>query len=250
MKLLAWDTSSKAGAIVALEWTSARDWASVRVAGELNLSVDSQHSDGLLWGIHQVLESAGWQLSDVDVFAVGVGPGSFTGLRIGVTTARTLAHVLGKPLIGLSSLAALTKGRPDLLVEDCVIVVATDACKGELFALLGDGQERVLSPDDLVREIAAKLGPQSKWLVIGEGRKRYPEVWAKLPAERELKIELSDHVQARALGRLAWEASCAGLAVDALEVHPRYLRASDAEVKLRAGLLPVASMSAPFGDAE
>jgi tRNA threonylcarbamoyl adenosine modification protein YeaZ len=274
MKLLAWDTSSKAGAIAALEWDAAskEGWTGVRLVTELALSVDSTASERLLWGIDQVLESARWKLEDLDVFAVGVGPGSFTGLRIGVTTARTLAHTIKKPLIGVSSLAALA--RPAALAlaagrgaarSRAVLVAATDAAKGELFAVWGsarsvqdcaalaDGEspglwkrgveEKVVAPDELMRGIKRKLSEgagASGWAVVGEGRHRYADAWKKLPQAKriELNLPFSDQVQGRYVAQLAWEAFQAGLARPALSVHPRYLRASDAEIKLKAGLLP------------
>lgn len=274
MKLLAWDTSSKAGALAALEWDAASKdgWAGVRLVTELTLNVDSAHSERLLWGIDQVLEAARWKLEEIDVLGVGVGPGSFTGLRIGVTTARTLAHTLKKPLIGVSSLAALARPAAHVLSAGrssararAVLVAATDACKGELFALWGssrsvqdcvllpDGdapglwkrgvEEKALTPDELMRGIKRKLSEgagASGWAVVGEGRHRYADAWRKLPQAKRLDLSLSfaDHVQGRYLGQLAWEAYQAGIARQALDVHPRYIRASDAELKLRAGLLP------------
>jgi tRNA threonylcarbamoyl adenosine modification protein YeaZ len=274
VKLLAWDTSSKAGALVALEWDAAskEGWSAVRLVAELTINVDSAQSEQLLWGIDQVLSAARWKLEDVDLLGVGVGPGSFTGLRIGVTTARTLAHTLNKPLIGVSSLAALA--RPAALAlsagkgaarSRAVVIGATDACKGELYALWGsarsvmdcvvlsDGdsaglwkrgvEEKVLTPDELMKAIKRKLAEgtgATGWVVVGEGRNRYPDFWKKLPQAKHLELSLSfaDQVQGRYLGQLVWEAYQAGLTRPALKVHPRYVRASDAELKLKAGLLP------------
>ncbi|MFL5813494.1 MAG: tRNA (adenosine(37)-N6)-threonylcarbamoyltransferase complex dimerization subunit type 1 TsaB [Bdellovibrionia bacterium] len=274
MKLLAWDTSSKAGAIVALEWPAdSPSWESVRQAGEWSLNVDSQHSERLLWGIHQMLESARWKLEEIDAFAVGVGPGSFTGLRIGITTARTLAHALQKPLMGVSSLAALA--RPAALWlksterSDVMVVASTDACKGELFALWGkasavagcvqapqeeqeglwkrDVRELVIAPEELMDAVKSKLKKDSAWLAVGEGRSRYGDAWKKLPAKQELKLEVpfTDQVQGRYLGMLAWEAWQAKMSREALAVHPRYVRASDAEIKLKSGVLKKAPSEVP-----
>lgn len=275
MKLICWDTSSKTGALAAIEWDGAgkSGWQGVKLVGEWMLNVDATHSERLLWAIHQLLETAGWKLADIDCFGIGIGPGSFTGLRIGLTTARTLAHSCGKPLVPVSSLAALARPAAEWLavfsrasdsLGRTVIVASTDACKGELFSLWGsarsiadcvvmsDGDspglwkrgvdEKVLSPDQLIDSVKKKLSQSedARWLPLGEGRFRYPEAWKKLPASKRLDppCPFPDHVQGRHLARLAWEGFQAGLAREALSVHPRYLRASDAELKLKAGLLP------------
>jgi len=129
-------------------------------------------------------------------------------------------------------------------------VKPTDACKGELFALWGKAQElvqsggveRVTSPEKLIQILSQQIlaeGKKGRWVAVGEGRKRYPELWAQLPLSQELVSPLlgADFVQGRMLGQLAWEAYQQGRAQDALSVFPSYLRASDAELKLKAGLL-------------
>lgn len=269
MRLLAWDSSTKTGAIVAMEWNEQGRGldASPRLVAEWTLNVDAAHSDRLLWGIHQTLEAARWKLGDVDVFGVGVGPGSFTGLRIGISTARTLAFTQQKPLVGVSSLAALT--RPAALWASrmgrkVLVVAAQDACKNEVFGLWGAArsvvdclimsegdlsgvwkrgvEERVVSPADLALALKRKYtGDMEGWIALGDARGRYPGIWKALPAREEIEAPLpggASLVQGRALGLLVWEAHQAGLGRDATLVRPRYLRASDAELKLRAGLLP------------
>jgi tRNA threonylcarbamoyl adenosine modification protein YeaZ len=282
-RLIAWDTSSKTGALVALEWderaiASDRN-ASYRLVGEWSLNVDAaQHSERLLWGIHQMLEACGWKLADIDFFGVGLGPGSFTGLRIGLTTARTLAITLGKPLVGVSSLAALA--RPASLhfadrEERVIVIASSDAAKGELFSLVGsaralrdcavmaDGDfpgvwkrgvtETVSDPDSLVKSVKKKLaegsGKEKAFFVrVGEGRSRYAEAWKTLQKSKEIDFPLpfSDHVQGRYLGQLCYEAIQAGLARSPLEIHPRYLRVADAEKKLNAGLLKPSPQHPPI----
>jgi tRNA threonylcarbamoyl adenosine modification protein YeaZ len=265
------------GAIAALEWDEGTKsgWDGVRLVSEWMLNVDSQHSERLLWGVHEVLQASRWKLDDVDLFGVGVGPGSFTGLRIGVTTARTLAHTLNKPLVAVSSLAALA--RPVSLwisktqstlakSKKTVVIAATDAAKGEIFGLWGNAksivdcvikaegdeaglwkrgvEEEVLPPDELIRMIKRKMAEGGSsgtcWSVVGEAATRYPDLWKGLPAARRIEVPTSfaEHVQGRYLGQLAWEAYQAGVVRKALNVHPRYMRVADAELKLRQGLLP------------
>lgn len=274
MRVLAWDTSQKTGVVAAFEWADESPVKKPEVSGvhgvklvaELALSVDiSQHSEGLLWGIHQVLKSARWKIDSVDAFAVGVGPGSFTGLRVGVTTARTLGQTLNKPVIPLSSLALLA--RPVALayaaLKDPVLVLAvSDAAKGEWFALSGLAksvkdcvvmshddapgvwkrgvEEKVVKPEEFLKALKKKQGKTfPKWVVIGEALTRYPEVFEFLPSAKRIFLEMPYHslIQPRMLGVLAWEAVQSGVMRPALSVHPRYLRAPDAEVKLKAGLL-------------
>lgn len=274
MRVLAWDTSQKTGVVAAFEWVDESPIIKPEVSGiqnvkliaELALSVDvSQHSEGLLWGIHQVLKSARWKIDSVDAFAVGVGPGSFTGLRVGVTTARTLGQTLNKPVIPLSSLALLA--RPIAMayaaLKDPVLILAiSDAAKGEWFALSGLAKsikdcvvmahddapglwkrgvdEKVVKPEDFLKSLKKKHGKTfPKWVVIGEALTRYPDLFDLLPVSKRIPLEMPYHslIQPRMLGVLTWEAVQAGVMRPALSVQPRYLRAPDAEVKLKAGLL-------------
>jgi len=266
-KYLAWDTSSITGVIAAFEVHAS----GLNRVASWSLSLEtSKHSERLLWSIDTVLQSAGWKLSELSGIAVGVGPGSFTGLRIGLTTARILAKSSGIPLIPISSLALLARNAVTVLDqaeagEDVLVIGAMDATKGEWFTLLGgmknirdcvamaDGDsagiwgrgvvEAVLSPEDLAAEIQKKLqkNPDRKWIALGQSVERYPDFWSELPKKTRVSVVSSDlhRVQPGVLARLAYEAIHQGLFRDPSVLKPRYLRASEAEVKLKKGLLKV-----------
>ena len=99
------------------------------------------HASELLPAVHDVLGRAGMRLGDVDVIAVGRGPGTFTGLRIGLATARALAKATGVPVRGVSSLAALAAGMPEGRRLPLI-----DAKRGEVYGALYDGAERAWAP--------------------------------------------------------------------------------------------------------
>ncbi len=110
--------------------------------------------------VDEVLARAGRAPGDLSRIVVGCGPGSFTGLRIGIATARGLALGLGLPCSGASTLAALAAGAPGALA-------LIDARRGELFAAGGDGEAVVAQPAD----VAARIAPGT--LCVGDGAVRY-----------------------------------------------------------------------------
>ncbi len=270
MRVVAWDTSTKSTALVALEWQEgARDgWASVQVVAELVLSNELTQSERLVWGIHSLCESARWTLDSLGGLGVGVGPGSFTGLRIGVTTARTLGQALAIPVVGVSSLAATARPLAVSLgayrKERTLLVTAVEACKGELYLLVGSArsvmdcitlasgdspgqwkrgvEEAVCTYDEGRALVKRKLnegprGQRKDWVMLGNRKmKADPSFWKILSATKPLEIVDAEGPIPRALGQLVWEGWQAGQTRDALSVVPRYLRASDAEKKLRARL--------------
>ncbi len=137
------------------------------------LTAPPAHSRELLSAVARCLEDAGVGFGDLEAIAVGVGPGAFTGLRIGVSTARALAHANGTELRPVSSLAALAAGAGEPLVLPLI-----DAGRGELFAaLIEGGRERwpafAAAPDVLAARVkGAGVDP----LAAGNGSVRFRHV--------------------------------------------------------------------------
>jgi len=131
------------------------------------------HSGELMPAVADCLERSGLGYADLEAIAVGVGPGAFTGLRIGVATARALAHSLGTELRPVSSLAALAMG-----IDEPATLPLIDARRGELFAALyADGRQCVAPfaapPEDVVARVRdSGLDP----LAAGDGSLRFAEV--------------------------------------------------------------------------
>jgi tRNA threonylcarbamoyladenosine biosynthesis protein TsaB len=185
------------------------------------------HSESLLALVDETLRAAGLRAAELDAFACGAGPGSFTGLRIGLATVKGICFALGRPLVMVSSLAALAARAPD-----GEVAAVLDAHKDEVYAgrftverglPRAAGEERVLAP----RALAAELPPGAR--LVGDGALRYRELFAACAILDEDGAPRPDD-----LARLALEKFSRGELADLASAAPRYIRPSEAElVKMR-----------------
>ncbi|MGH7198256.1 MAG: tRNA (adenosine(37)-N6)-threonylcarbamoyltransferase complex dimerization subunit type 1 TsaB [Candidatus Omnitrophota bacterium] len=123
MKILAYDSSS--------DVLSAALFDGEKLIGEMDSPLFTRHSSTLAPSLDMLFRAHRMEIADVDVIAVGLGPGSFTGLRVGVATAKVLAYAARKKLVGVSSLEALVLGLPAWSGKKAV---ALDAKKGKYYA--------------------------------------------------------------------------------------------------------------------
>jgi tRNA threonylcarbamoyladenosine biosynthesis protein TsaB len=171
MNVLGFDTSTAATSACLLR---ADGEAFEVLPGPDALLAPPAHARELMPALADVLDRGGLGWSDVDSIAVGVGPGTFTGLRIGVATARALAHAQGAELRPVSSLAALAAG-----MEGPLRLAVLDAKRGEVFAALHkNGRElwepRAYAPEALADRLRSEgISPQA----AGDGSVRFREVF-------------------------------------------------------------------------
>ena len=170
--------------------------------GEL-LGERASRAATLLEDVDALLRQAGMHTRDIEALAVGIGPGSFTGVRIGLSTARGLALALGVPVAGVSTLDALAAGAQGALP-------VIDARRREVFV-----PGRVLAP--------AELDLEPGRLCVGNGAVRYREVLEAKGAE------IPPDSDARHLPRARFHAALARDFGSAEEVEPLYLRLPDAD---------------------
>lgn len=179
----------------------------------------------------ELLDEAGLTLGDLDRIAVGVGPGTFTGLRIGVATAHGLAQAHGVPLVGVSTLRALAAGAG---IEAPAVVAVLDARRGEAFAAAwgpAPAAEPLLAPAALAPAALAEAVRRlpSGAVAVGDGAIRFRDALEAAGALVPEDGSAAHRVDAAVHARLA-----AGMEPEAPEtVLPAYLRLPDAELALR-----------------
>jgi tRNA threonylcarbamoyladenosine biosynthesis protein TsaB len=191
-----------------LAFDTATDVAtSALVDGEEVLGERTSRAVTVLEDLDALLRQAGAHTRELDGLAVGIGPGSFTGVRIGLATARGLSLALGVPVAGVSTLAALAAGAPGA-------VPVIDARRGEVFILQGE-EQRVLAPENVEVQPGA--------VCVGSGAVRYRSVLeaggAEIPPDRD----------DRHLPRARFHAALARDFGPAEAVEPLYLRVPDAD---------------------
>lgn len=229
-RMLALDTSSSVTAVALVEDS--------RVLVEDCTASDERHAESLLPRIEHCLAEAGVALRDIDVFAVGIGPGSFTGVRVGVATAKGLALATGKPLRGVVSLAALAASVLELSPpSEALVAPILDAYKGEVFCALyaiGPAQSTLLVPPmHAVPELAAaqlaEAAAGREVHVLGSGYRRYAERMAGALPARVLATEW-DAPRARHIAHEARRLLSSEGPSDLARLGPLYVRGSDAQL--------------------
>jgi tRNA threonylcarbamoyladenosine biosynthesis protein TsaB len=223
VKLLAIETVGRTGSVAALD--------DDRVVVELTLDAKRRSAQTLAPAIAEVLESAHWQPEDVELVAVAIGPGSFTGLRIGVTTAKTFAYAVGCKIVGVPTLEAIAWRVPRDIAQFSVII---DAERGELFAAnferRADGQPTATSGITIVsaNDWLARLAAAD--VVSGTGLEKLIERLA--PGVRSVDRALWAPTAA-AVGSAGWRRFLAGERTNVFDLVPQYDRRSAAEERSR-----------------
>ena len=226
MRILAVDTATKSCSVAVIDGQTLLAEAIV-ITGET-------HSKHLMNLIHQVLQISHVSLKDIDGFAVTRGPGSFTGLRIGISTVKGLAASSGKPVVGVSTLDALANQAD---ATPCLICTVIDARKEEVYfgryrridgVLIKDTAEQVLP---IVNAIE---GIRESSYFIGDGSLTYkPAILETIGEDRAAFAPRYHHtIRGATVANLGLERFKRNDVDDVSTFSPRYIRKSDAELNL------------------
>jgi tRNA threonylcarbamoyladenosine biosynthesis protein TsaB len=223
MLILAFDTSSKSAAVAVL-----RDNV---ILYDVIINNGLNHSEVLLPAIEQACLQTKIKIEEMDLFACTMGPGSFTGLRIGAATLKGFMLATGKPAVGVSSLAALALNAEKTSKKICAIM---DAGRGQVYTacfkydkkriLKQAGEERILNPADVQPDTKKEI------VVIDSGAMRYADRIAGgvnngfVPASKQ-------YIRASSVGILGREKFARDEMLDPRTFAPLYLRSADAQLK-------------------
>ncbi len=190
---------------------------------------DARRPDAVLADmIQKVTTSAGLKLSGLDGFAISIGPGSFTGLRVGVTTVKTMAWALHKPVLPVSSLEVIAQNH---LGSSHPISLFLDARKGKVYtALFGSGDLKRLTDDQLMApQDALKKMPEDA-LLVGDGLQRYEELVVSGGGRWEIAPASTWIPSAEHLCRLAISRWPRGRVDDPHTLVPEYLYSKESDI--------------------
>ena len=169
MKVLAFDTSSKALSLAILE--------DKQVLAETTINIKKNHSITLMPAIDFLMASLDWTPKDLDRIVVAEGPGSYTGLRIAVATAKTLAHTLNIELVGMSSLLALVPRQ-----QEGLLVPLMDARRNNVYAGFYENAKPVMSEAHLsFAEVLEKVTDAEQVTFVGEVGPFVEQIQEQLP---------------------------------------------------------------------
>ncbi len=239
MLVLGLDTSTSTGGVAVVDDS--------HILANYQLALDSSHSMRLFPAIRRVLEDVKLSLAELDAIAIVRGPGSFTGLRIGVMAAKTLAHLGHIQLVGISTLEALAY---PLRISDAVICPMMDALRGDIYGAiyncrmqnaecrfenpqLKDGVFSLARFFDEVGKVTSLLRDGMQCLFVGNGALKYKkEIEERFGNKVIFPSDVFQSVSPAAVAELGLKKLLKGASCirDPLSFQPTYLRKPEAEV--------------------
>ncbi len=236
---LAVDTTSPGGSSAVLRGE--------RIIGSVSTWTEETYSSRMFRQVEFLLEELSLTLNQVDLFAVANGPGSFTGLRVGIAAIKAWSEVYGKPVVGISALEAIAA---QSRASSRVLVPVLDARRGEVYysfyrrqaeaqapALALEGEYSVMTPAQFLADLTKRLGdtftivtPTPEVLSAAPNRQLDKQNGAGDP-HGAISVEVVQNVLAPLIGLLAVRRAQTGNPGDSLTLDANYVRRTDAEVK-------------------
>jgi tRNA threonylcarbamoyladenosine biosynthesis protein TsaB len=225
MKVLAVDTSAQIASVAVVDESG--------LIGEFTLNHGKTHSQMLIHMIAELLSKLEMSPKDIDLFAVSIGPGSFTGLRIGVTSVKSMAYALDKPVIGVSTLDALAYG---IRSKERIICPMMDARNNYVFTALYKWENRKqiklteymwVNVSDLIKQLKEK---NSKIIFNGDAANMHKDLLeAELGEACEFAPENLMLQMGSSVAYIALKKAAKGMKESCYDLVPFYLRKSQAE---------------------
>lgn len=230
MRLLAIETASRLGGLAVMD-------SGEGLIAETRLNVHATHSETLMAEVHHVLTLAGLKAGELDVIAVSSGPGAFTGLRVGLGTAKGFSFATGAKIVSVPTLAAYAMGLP---YTASPVAPMLDARKGEVYAGLfimeenmeGGGQvKRIIEERPIkARDFVELISDYESVVFAGQGALIYREVIDEVFKGKALYAPAAHmHPSPASVAGLGMRLAEAGEFSDPKRLSPMYLRKSEAE---------------------
>ena len=222
MKILAVDTSSKICAVAILEDN--------KVIDEIKLDNGKTHSENLMPIIKEVLEKNNLTLKDINLIAVSVGPGSFTGIRIGIATIKPMAEVYNLPVASVTSLETLAR---NVETEDTEVTIISliDARNNQVYAGFFNNEynlkEKEVAED--IAEVLKKAEKYQKIIFVGDGAILHKEKIEENLKDKEISFSKCNEQTAINTGKIGYKKYLEKDLKNADTILPIYLRKSQAE---------------------
>ncbi len=230
MRFIVVDTADARGSVALIEGIELR-------SVEAHSNEEEDYSVWLLPAVHRALASSSLSLAELDGYAVCAGPGSFTGLRVGLTTVKAWAEIYGKPIAAVSRLEALAVN--DSRTGHPLVASYIDARRGQafaaLYAVVADDlepirEESVTSLADFVAKVKDEAKEKSvRWVTPDPKMLESLPEWPSLAASGHI-LEAATPPFAQCLGFLAYRKFLQGDTTNAVSLDANYVRRSDAEV--------------------